>query len=152
MRRREFVGGCAASIFSTFGAIHAQEGLPLLGVLHSASASGVYKRGVESFIAALAEAGFTPGRNIRIEYRWAGDNFATLPQYAEDLVSQNSAVIFAAGGDVAAIAAKRAAASRTPVVFAIGADPIKAGLVTSLREPGENVTGVTFQAVELRPK
>jgi len=99
----------------------------------------------------LNEAGFQSGRNVHFEYRWADDDFGKLGGFAADLVNRNVSIIFAGGGDITAAAAKNAT-FKIPIVFAIGADPIKAGLVKSLSQPGENITGVTFLLVELRPK
>ena len=88
---------------------------------------------------------------MAIEFRWAEDRFERLPKFASEFVQRNVSLIFAGGGDVAALAAKRATTT-IPIVFAIGADPVKQGIVSSLSRPGANVTGATFLSVELRPK
>ena len=95
-----------------------------------------------SFRKALAEAGFDDGRNVNIEPRFAEGDISRLPGLAAEFVRRNVAIIFTAT-TVSAIAAK-AATSTIPVVFAIGADPIKSGLVTTLNRPGGNLTGISF--------
>jgi putative ABC transport system substrate-binding protein len=104
-----------------------------------------------AFRRCLGESGFIDGKNVTIDFRWAEDRFERLPVLASDLVKHNVSLIFAGGGDVAALAAKKAT-SKIPIVFAIGADPVKQGIVTSFNRPGGNVTGVTFLRVGLRPK
>jgi ABC-type uncharacterized transport system substrate-binding protein len=130
----------------------AQE-IKLLGFLHSGSPneSSAYWPAVASFHAGMREVGFNENMNLHIDYRWGEDQFDRLPPLAMELVEKNVQVLFAGGGDVAALAAKKAT-SKIPIVFAIGADPVSQGLVSSLSRPGGNVTGVTFLSVQLRPK
>jgi putative ABC transport system substrate-binding protein len=139
MRRREFVtllGGAAAWPL----AARAQQAV--VGFLHSGSQQE-WGHAVAAFQAGLKEAGYVAGQNLRIEYRWAQDQYDRLPALAADLAGLNPSVMFAGGGSIAALAAKRAT-STIPVVFAIGADPVKMGLVGALNRPGGNITGVTF--------
>src|SRR5215213_6956391 len=150
MNRREFVAGLAGAAAWPING-RAQEQRLLIGWLHSASAMGGYSAGADVFVSALKEAGFHPGHSVHIEYRWADDDFGKLGAFAADLVVRNVSVIFAGGGDITATAAKNAT-SKIPIVFAMGADPIKAGLVSSLSQPGGNITGITFLVVQLRPK
>ncbi len=154
MKRREFItliGGAAAwPIISASAQDSTQQ---IIGVLHSASAdpSSAYWSAMETFRQGLRDKGFVEGQSLAIQYRWAENRFERLATLASDLVQRNVSVIFAAGGDVAALAAKKAA-STIPIVFAIGADPVKQGIVSSLSGPEGNVTGVTFLSVEIRPK
>jgi putative tryptophan/tyrosine transport system substrate-binding protein len=150
MKRREFItllGGAAAW---PFAARAQQSAMPLVGVLHGVSAAQWTDRMV-GFHWGLGETGFTEGRNVTIEYRWAEGQFDRLPGMAADLVSRKVAVICAGAGDVA-IRAAIAATKTTPIVFTTASDPVRAGFVLSLGRPGGNVTGATFMGVELVAK
>ena len=141
MRRREFMallGGATALPF----AARAQPQLPLVGFLNSASPD-TYRFNADSFREGLARAGFVEGRNVRIEERWARGDYDALPALAAELVTAG-VVAIAATGDVASARAAQRASSTVPVVFTIGGDPIRFGLVTSLNRPGGHVTGILF--------
>ncbi len=138
MRRRQFItflGGTAVT-FPLAG--RAQQ--PAIGFLSAASAQG-YAAPLAAFRLGLREEGYSEGQNVTIEYRWAEDQLDRLPTLAADLVRRRVAVIVVAGGTSTALAAK-AATTTIPIVFAIGGDPVQAGLVASLGRPGANVTGV----------
>jgi putative ABC transport system substrate-binding protein len=99
----------------------------------------------------LSEVGFVEGDGIEVEYRWADNQLDRLPALAEELVRRPVAVLIAGGATAAALAAKRATMT-IPIVFAIGADPVKLGLAASMNRPGGNITGVSFLANALVTK
>ncbi len=149
MRRREFIsmlGGtlalpaaiCAA--WPTASPAQQQQ-TTTIGFLHGSSAEGQAFI-LPAFQRGLNEHGYAESKNLNIEYRWADGHYDRLPAMAKELADLPVAVIFAVT-PVAALAAKSATRS-IPIVFVLGSDPVKDGLVTSLSRPEHNITGVTF--------
>jgi putative tryptophan/tyrosine transport system substrate-binding protein len=127
-----------------------QPAMPVIGYLTSNPEDVDVEYGIAAaFRRGLDEQGYLEGRNVEILYRY-GENQNRLPELAADLVRRRVAVIFC-GNTPASLAAKKATAT-IPIVIAVGADPIQAGLVASLNRPAGNVTGATYLVVELAPK
>jgi ABC-type uncharacterized transport system substrate-binding protein len=118
-----------------------QPTLPVIGFL-SAGSQQLDTSRLVAFRRGLNETGYVEGRNVRSEYRWAGDQYDRLDALAAELIERRATVIVAIGGPAPAVAAK-ATTKAVPIVFTIGGDPVKIGLVASLSRPGGNVTGVT---------
>jgi len=123
--------------------------LPVIGLIHSGSASQ-NSHTIAGFHDGLGETGYIAGQNLIIEYRWADGHFDRLPALAADLVRRNVAAL-AAFAPPTALAAKSATAT-IPIVFFIGGDPVKLGLVASFRRPGGNITGIGGLTIDLVAK
>jgi putative tryptophan/tyrosine transport system substrate-binding protein len=158
IRRRDFIAGITAAAWPLTARAQ-QPAIPVLGSLNlgspnatrSSGAGGLDGSYMVAFHQGLAEAGFVDGRTVQIDYRWANNQGRRLAPLASELVQRQVAVIVALDSGPAVLAAK-AATSTIPIVFALGADPIKLGLVASLGRPGGNITGVTFLSAELTGK
>jgi putative tryptophan/tyrosine transport system substrate-binding protein len=150
MKRREFItllGGAAAAWPLD---ARAQQAMPVIGFMSPRSPEdSVYL--LAAFRRGLAEGGFVEGQNVAIEFRWARGQYDRLPEMAADLVSRRVNVLTAVGGDPSPRAAKRAT-STIPIVFGMGGDPVRDGLVESFNRPGGNVTGVTLMTNLMEPK
>ena len=152
MRRRDLLTLLGGAALAWPRALRAQQkAMPVVGYLSSASPLTYPPAYVAAFRQGLGETGYVEGNNVTIEYRWAEDHYDRLPGLAEELVRRKMDVIATTGGIVSALAAK-AATSAIPIVFAMGDDPVAAGVVTSFARPGGNITGVSFFAIELGAK
>jgi putative ABC transport system substrate-binding protein len=149
MKRRDFifaVGGAAA--LAPLAARAQQPPLPLVGYIRSTTAAG-FTHLEAALRLGLKEAGFVDGQNVAVEYHYADNRADRLSALIAELIRRPVNVIV--GNNVAALAAKAATAT-VPVVFAIGTDPVRNGLVTSLNRPGGNVTGAVFFGPDLGSK
>ena len=147
MRRREFItllGGAAAWVSPAL----AQEPRRVVGVLGSAS-YGAFPGAEAAFIQGLKDTGFIEGKNISIEWHWAEGHYDRLSSLAGELLAHNVSVIYAF--DVPSAFAAKAATKTIPILFGVGADPVKLGLVDSLNQPRGNLTGVSALLTALGP-
>jgi putative ABC transport system substrate-binding protein len=150
VKRRHFTVAAGWAMAFPWAAMARRSAMPVIGYLSGASRNESEDR-LAAFRRGLAQAGYSEGRNVVIEFRWADGDYSRLAAMAAELVRQPVSLLVASGGPRAAQAAK-AATSTLPIVFIHGADPMKLGLVASLNRPGGNATGIIFLTVDLMPK
>ena len=154
MRRREFItmlgGAAAASSVSWPLAARAQQAgkLPTIGFLGASTPSN-WSPWTAAFVQRMRELGWTEGRTVAIEYRWAEGRTERYTEIATEFVRLKVDVIVTVG---TAVAAAKQATSTIPIVFAIAVDPVGSGMVASLARPGGNATGLSVQSTELAGK
>src|SRR5262245_12206395 len=127
-----------------------QTPLPVVGFLNTTSPD-TYAFNADAFREGLRALGYGEGRNVAIEFRWANGDYSRMPELATDLVKRNVAVI-AATGDIVSARAAQAATATIPIVFTVGSDPVRFGLVKSLNRPDGNLTGMTLFSSTLMAK
>jgi putative ABC transport system substrate-binding protein len=153
MRRRDFVtllGSAAGALIPR--SVCARGSVPTVGFVSSSNVSASSAANLlTAFRQGLSEGGYVEGRNLSIEYRWAGGQHQHLPELLADLVSRQVDLIVASGGLASAVAAK-AATESIPILFVAAFDPVKLGFVKSLNRPGGNATGVSIYTIELAEK
>jgi ABC-type uncharacterized transport system substrate-binding protein len=148
MKRRHFFAAFGAAVVLPL-TVHAQQPVSVVGLLSSGS-SHDYAPMIATFRKSLNGSGFVEGQNLKIEYVWADEQYDRLPALAADLVSRKVNAIVAVTTP-AALALKSATAT-LPVVFAVGGDPVRIGLVESLSRPGGNLTGAAHFSADTAPK
>jgi putative tryptophan/tyrosine transport system substrate-binding protein len=152
MKRRHFItllGGAAAARPVAARAQH--PAIPMVGVIHPGAPKSDAWRIMTAFRQGLNESGYVEGQNVVVEYRWAESQYHLMPDLVVDLLRRRVSVIATLGSALAALAAN-AATTEVPIVFSVGDDPVKLGLVANLAQPGGNVTGVNFLNTELATK
>jgi putative ABC transport system substrate-binding protein len=142
MKRRTFIAGLGSAAAWPLVARAQQPTLPVVGFVSGGSADGMAAQAV-GFRKALGETGYVDGQNVTVEYHWLEGQYERAPALMADLVRRRVAVIATVGSTPAAIAAK-VATKTIPIVFSLGQDPGKFGLVASLARPSGNATGFNF--------
>jgi putative ABC transport system substrate-binding protein len=151
MQRRHFIAALGGTMATWPFGVRAQPApLPIVGCL-AAPEEATYTHQVAALRQGLQESGLIEGQNFALEFRWANGRYDRLPALAAELARRKVSVIITMGGSPPVQAAK-AATSTIPIVFHLGADPVRLGLVASLNRPGGNITGVTLMTNSLEPK
>ena len=148
--RRQFISALGGAAATWPLAAHAQQPpVPVIGFLYARSPED-FSAQLAAFQKGLAEYGYVDGQNIKIEYRWARGQYDLMPSLAADLVRLPATLIMA-GAEPSVLAAK-AATSTIPIVFVVGTDPVKLGIVASYNRPGGNLTGLHIFTTTLEAK
>ena len=152
MRRRELITLLGGAVVAwPFAARAQQTAMPVIGYLSQRSPTDSASI-VAAFRQGLKEEGYAEGQNVAIEFRFAEGQIERLPALASELVRHGVSVFVATGGTGSVVNAKPLVPHTIPIVFAMGGDPVKLGIVESLARPGDNITGVCFLLSELAAK
>jgi putative ABC transport system substrate-binding protein len=151
MNKRGFIAGLGSAVAWPVGARGQQAALPVIGLLDQNSPEATSDR-MAAFRKGLRDQGYVDGSNVKIEYRFAYNNVARIPELVADLVSRRVAIIAIAAAGPNVPRAAKAATTIIPIVFGTAGDPVQEGLVESINRPGGNATGYTNMAVELTAK
>jgi putative tryptophan/tyrosine transport system substrate-binding protein len=150
MRRREFIIGIGGAAAWSLAVEAQQQPLPVVGFV-TARAAAASERAVAAFLNGLHQTGYVESRNVIVEYHWLDAEFDRLPALMADLVHRRVAVI-ASPNNTLITATAKAATATIPIVFSVGIDPVKTGLVASFARPGGNATGIHYFALEVTAK
>jgi len=150
MKRRDFIATLGAATGLPLAAYGQQPAVPIIGFMSGRSAQdSAYL--VDAVRDGLRDAGYSEGETVSIAYRWANGDYDRLPGLVSELLKLNVSILVAVGGDSSALAAKHAT-STVPIVFGMGSDPVKAGLVSSFNRPSGNATGFTLLTNRIEAK
>jgi putative ABC transport system substrate-binding protein len=138
VRRREFIAGLGSAAVWPMVA-RAQSSVPTVGVLHPGSPAIGPDAGIGPFLEGLSDAGYVDGRNVKLEIHWLDGRYGGLTGLMADMAQRKVAAIFAVG--IAIMRVAKAQAGNIPIVFSMGEDPVKEGIVASFNRPGANITG-----------
>jgi putative tryptophan/tyrosine transport system substrate-binding protein len=150
MRRREFIAGLGGAVAWPLATRAQRAEMPTIVYLDVESPSGRTADNIAAIRRGLLDLGFVEGQNVVIEYRWAENHPDRLPGMVANLVRRQVAVIMAISTQ--AVLAAKVATTTIPIVFLVGADPIKFGIVASMNRPGANVTGISTLTNSLEAK
>ena len=149
MKRRTFIAGLGSAAAWPVVARGQQAAVPVVGLVRAGSADD--EESLAAFRKGLGETGYVDGQNVMIEDHWLEGRYDRLPSLMDDLIRRRVAVIATPSNTAGSIAAKAATAT-IPIVFGVGDDPVKLGLVTTLARPGGNATGINYFAQEVNAK